>query len=65
MPTGSSRKQTLTFLTERFREAGIRPRTKLGQKTKAVKPRKSAKPKCVEDNCKGPGCIQTCTLPAP
>jgi len=31
MPDGSSRSQTLSFLIRRFAEAGIRPRTKLGQ----------------------------------
>jgi 16S rRNA (adenine1518-N6/adenine1519-N6)-dimethyltransferase len=31
MSTGSSRNQTLSFLLRRFREAGIRPRTNLGQ----------------------------------
>ena len=31
MPDGSSRNQTLSFLLGRFSEAGIRPRTKLGQ----------------------------------
>jgi len=31
MPTGSSRNQTLSFIVRRFAEAGIRPRTGLGQ----------------------------------
>jgi len=31
MPTGSSRNQTLSFIVRRFAEAGIRPRTALGQ----------------------------------
>ncbi|MHC4404453.1 MAG: 16S rRNA (adenine(1518)-N(6)/adenine(1519)-N(6))-dimethyltransferase RsmA [Planctomycetota bacterium] len=31
MPAGSSRNQTLSFLLQRFDEAGIRPRTRLGQ----------------------------------
>jgi 16S rRNA (adenine1518-N6/adenine1519-N6)-dimethyltransferase len=31
MPTGSSRNQTLSFLLKRFREAGIKPRTRYGQ----------------------------------
>jgi 16S rRNA (adenine1518-N6/adenine1519-N6)-dimethyltransferase len=31
MSTGSSRNQTLSFLLRRFEEAGIRPRTKMGQ----------------------------------
>lgn len=31
MPTGSSRNQTLSFLIQRFQQAGIRPRKHLGQ----------------------------------
>lgn len=31
MSTGSSQNQTLSFLLRRFREAGVRPRTQLGQ----------------------------------